>query len=138
MSKKSPKQEDIVVGQNVRRIRTLRGMSQTNLGEALGLTFQQVQKYEKGTNRMGSSTLVRTCAALKCGMDELFAGIGHGGKIEPDPFREFGNIRGASDLVLAVLMLPPKTENGKGKAHVVSREDAIQGMIAMVNVFIRD
>ncbi len=48
---------DVHVGARVRMRRTLLGMSQTTLAEALGLTFQQVQKYERGANRMGSSRL---------------------------------------------------------------------------------
>ena len=48
---------DAHVGLRVRQRRTLLGMSQTQLGEALGLTFQQVQKYERGVNRIGASRL---------------------------------------------------------------------------------
>ena len=52
-----PNPVDVHVGGRVRQRRILLGMSQTNLGDALGLTFQQVQKYERGTNRIGSSRL---------------------------------------------------------------------------------
>ncbi len=52
-----PNPVDIHVGGRVRQRRLLLGMSQTNLGDALGLTFQQVQKYERGTNRIGASRL---------------------------------------------------------------------------------
>jgi len=48
---------DVHVGSRVRLRRTLLGMSQEKLGEAIGLTFQQVQKYERGTNRIGASRL---------------------------------------------------------------------------------
>ena len=53
----NPNPVDIHVGSRVRLRRTLLGMSQEKLGNALGLTFQQVQKYERGTNRIGSSRL---------------------------------------------------------------------------------
>jgi transcriptional regulator with XRE-family HTH domain len=53
----NPKPVDIHVGARVRLRRTLLGMTQSTLGDALGLTFQQVQKYERGTNRIGSSRL---------------------------------------------------------------------------------
>jgi transcriptional regulator with XRE-family HTH domain len=53
----NPKPVDIHVGARVRLRRTLLGMTQTKLGDALGLTFQQVQKNERGTNRIGSSRL---------------------------------------------------------------------------------
>jgi transcriptional regulator with XRE-family HTH domain len=52
-----PSPIDIHVGGRVRLRRTLLGMSQEKLGEALGLTFQQVQKYERGVNRIGASRL---------------------------------------------------------------------------------
>ncbi|MCB8835790.1 helix-turn-helix domain-containing protein, partial [Escherichia coli] len=54
---KQPNQIDIDVGNKIRLRRRLTGMSQTALGTALGITFQQVQKYEKGTNRVGASRL---------------------------------------------------------------------------------
>jgi len=56
-NKKKPNPIDIHVGSRVRLRRTMLGMSQEKLGEALGITFQQVQKYEKGTNRVGASRL---------------------------------------------------------------------------------
>jgi len=52
-----PNPIDIHVGSRVRLRRTLLGMSQEKLGEAIGLTFQQVQKYERGANRVGASRL---------------------------------------------------------------------------------
>jgi len=52
-----PSPIDAHVGSRIRLRRTLMGMSQERLGEALGLTFQQVQKYERGVNRVGASRL---------------------------------------------------------------------------------
>ena len=57
MAKKQPSSVDAHVGSRVRLRRMLIGMSQEKLGECLGLTFQQVQKYEKGANRIGASRL---------------------------------------------------------------------------------
>src|SRR5471030_999320 len=57
MAKKTPNPIDKHVGSRVRMRRMMLSMSQTKLGDALGLTFQQVQKYEKGTNRIGASRL---------------------------------------------------------------------------------
>jgi transcriptional regulator with XRE-family HTH domain len=54
-SKKSPNPIDVHVGSRVRLRRMMLGMSQEKLGEHLGITFQQIQKYEKGTNRIGAS-----------------------------------------------------------------------------------
>ncbi len=63
--KKVPNPIDRHVGSRVRMRRVLLGMSQEKLGEALGLTFQQVQKYEKGTNRIGASRLQQISQTLK-------------------------------------------------------------------------
>lgn len=59
-----PNPIDIHVGSRVRLRRTLLGMSQEKLGEAIGLTFQQVQKYERGANRIGASRLFELSKVL--------------------------------------------------------------------------
>ena len=59
-----PNPIDVHVGSRVRLRRTLLGMSQEKLGEAIGLTFQQVQKYERGANRIGASRLWELSAVL--------------------------------------------------------------------------
>jgi transcriptional regulator with XRE-family HTH domain len=56
-SKREPNPTDVHVGSRIRLRRNLLGMSQEKLGEQLGITFQQIQKYEKGTNRVGASRL---------------------------------------------------------------------------------
>ncbi|HZL68664.1 MAG TPA: helix-turn-helix transcriptional regulator, partial [Candidatus Limnocylindrales bacterium] len=65
MAKKIPNPIDTHVGNRVRMRRLILSMSQEKLGDAIGLTFQQVQKYEKGTNRMGSSRLQQIANVLK-------------------------------------------------------------------------
>lgn len=62
--KKAPNPIDRHVGSRVRMRRVMLGMSQEKLGDALGLTFQQVQKYEKGTNRIGASRLQQISRTL--------------------------------------------------------------------------
>jgi transcriptional regulator with XRE-family HTH domain len=62
--KKIPNPIDRYVGSRVRMRRVMLGMSQEKLGDALGLTFQQVQKYEKGTNRIGASRLQQISRTL--------------------------------------------------------------------------
>ena len=64
MVKKAPNPIDKYVGSRVRMRRMMLSMSQEKLGDALGLTFQQVQKYEKGTNRIGASRLQRIAEVL--------------------------------------------------------------------------
>jgi transcriptional regulator with XRE-family HTH domain len=72
--KKIPNPIDKHVGGRVRMRRMLIGMSQEKLGEALSLTFQQVQKYEKGTNRIGASRLQQIAKALNVPVDFFFEG----------------------------------------------------------------
>lgn len=72
---KAPNEIDVTVGRNVRHVRNMIGMSQETLGEKLGLTFQQVQKYEKGTNRISASKLVAMSQALDCSIAQLFADV---------------------------------------------------------------
>jgi transcriptional regulator with XRE-family HTH domain len=77
-AKQGPDPVDIIVGANVRRLRNQRGLSQSALAEALGMTFQQVQKYEKGTNRIASSNLVHIARTLGVVVSTLFAGVENG------------------------------------------------------------
>ncbi len=62
--KKKPNPIDVHVGSRIRLRRTMMGMSQEKLGESLGITFQQIQKYEKGTNRVGASRLQNISSIL--------------------------------------------------------------------------
>jgi transcriptional regulator with XRE-family HTH domain len=63
---------DVHVGTRVRQRRTLLGMSQEKLGEAVGLTFQQIQKYERGANRIGSSRLYEFSKVLDVPVSYFF------------------------------------------------------------------
>ena len=71
---KDPNPIDRHVGSRVRMRRILAGMSQEKLGEALSLTFQQVQKYEKGTNRIGASRLQQISKILQAPPSFFFEG----------------------------------------------------------------
>ncbi len=71
-SVRAPNPVDIHVGTRVRLRRTLLGMTQTGLGQAIGLTFQQVQKYERGVNRIGSSRLYDLARVLDVPVNFFF------------------------------------------------------------------
>ena len=75
MAKKAPNPTDKYVGSRVRMRRLMLAMSQEKLGEKLGLTFQQVQKYEKGTNRIGASRLQHIAQILKVPVSFFFEGV---------------------------------------------------------------
>ena len=72
MPSKQPNPIDIHVGQRMRMVRTERKISRITLGEAIGLTDQQIQKYETGINRIGASRLQAICAVLKIPVSYLF------------------------------------------------------------------
>jgi transcriptional regulator with XRE-family HTH domain len=74
MGTKAPNPIDKYVGSRVRMRRIMLGMSQEKLGEALGLTFQQIQKYEKGTNRVGASRIQQISEILQVPVSFLFEG----------------------------------------------------------------
>jgi transcriptional regulator with XRE-family HTH domain len=74
VAKKVPNPIDLHVGSRVRIRRLEFGMSQGKLGDALGITFQQVQKYERGTNRIGASRLQHISSILQVAVSYFFDG----------------------------------------------------------------
>ncbi len=84
---KKPNPVDVHVGARVRFRRTMMGTSQEKLGEALGVTFQQVQKYEKGTNRVGASRLQKIAEVLQVPVSFFFEGY-NGADAQPSGLRE--------------------------------------------------
>ena len=71
MGAKSPDKVDVEVGQRIRVLRNNAGISQTQLAEELGVTFQQVQKYEKGVNRVGAGRLTKIAGVLNVPVSKL-------------------------------------------------------------------
>src|SRR5229473_7159902 len=88
MPKKAPNPIDKHVGSRVRMRRMMLGMSQEGLGDALGLTFQQVQKYEKGMNRISASRLQHMSQILQVPVPFFFEGAPGGvdGTAEPPSY----------------------------------------------------
>ena len=114
-----PNPIDVHVGSRVRLRRTLLGMSQEKLGDAIGLTFQQVQKYERGANRIGASRLFDLSRVLDVPVSFFFddiatrpAGLepsetageseGEAGRLEADPMMR----RETLELVRAYYRIP--------------------------------
>ena len=81
-NKKKPNPIDIHVGGRIRLRRNMMGMSQEKLGEHLGITFQQIQKYEKGTNRVGASRLQAIASILEVPVAYFFDGAPGGDRAE--------------------------------------------------------
>ena len=102
MPKKRFDPVDVAVGNRIRVQRLLSDMSQSALGDAIGVTFQQVQKYEKGANRVGASRLTQIAKALHVPIKTFFDGSDEddGGQKAGTAF-EFLAVPGALELVQA-------------------------------------
>ena len=97
---------DVHVGLRIRSMRRQRSMTQDALAKSIGVTFQQVQKYERGTNRISASMLVRTARALGCAVSSLLppSEEAESPVLPPIPhqvMRLVGTIRGVEELVQA-------------------------------------
>jgi transcriptional regulator with XRE-family HTH domain len=71
---RAPQRIDAYVGERIRFRRNLLGVTQTEMADRIGVTFQQLQKYEKGVNRIGASRLMQICKALEVTPEWLFEG----------------------------------------------------------------
>ena len=95
--------EDVEIGRKIRALRLERGLSQSNLGEGIGLTFQQVQKYEKGTNRVSAGRLQRIADMLNIPVTFFYGGMSSRAKKREagDPDFSFMQTRGAVRILRA-------------------------------------
>src|SRR5579883_2904371 len=109
MPKKQANPIDVQVGNRVRIRRMLIGMSQERLGDLLGLTFQQVQKYEKGVNRIGAGRLFEVARILNVPVDFFYEGVGQEGEggfaEESAPVLEFVSSAEGLQLSLAFMKI---------------------------------
>lgn len=109
LRKKAANPIDVHVGSRVRAARMLLKLSQEKLGGSLGLTFQQVQKYEKGANRIGSSRLLQIAVIVGRPVGWFFEGAPAAkvnGRAPPaDPCQELGTSRDGVQLAQAYLKL---------------------------------
>ena len=133
LPKKVPNPTDKHVGSRVRMRRMMLGMSQEKLGDALGLTFQQVQKYEKGTNRIGASRLQQIAQILQVQVSFFFEGAPN---ILPnsnqDGFSEASSPAYVSDFLassdgLALTKAFMKIEDSKLRRRIVDLVEQIAG-----------
>ena len=106
---RTPNPVDLHVGARIRLRRRMQGVSQEKLADALGLTFQQVQKYERGANRVSFSRLMQVVDALNCHLTDLTEGL------DPErPTRDIDQVRrliaedGAYELLEAYAALRSK------------------------------
>jgi transcriptional regulator with XRE-family HTH domain len=90
---------DIAVGLRLRTLRKSKGMSQEQLGKALGITFQQIQKYERGTNRISASMLVKSARTLEVSAASLLPDENDPAPKSPAILSMMSQLRGVDELV---------------------------------------
>lgn len=103
---------DLAVGCRIRLMRRMRGMSQQALAEAAGVTFQQIQKYERGANRVSASMLARISTALDTPVAEMF---GETSQKSAGPIQDVAGLLGepgAVELLQAYAALPKGASRG--------------------------
>jgi transcriptional regulator with XRE-family HTH domain len=131
MAKKAPNPIDKHVGSRVRMRRMMLGMSQEKLGDALGLTFQQVQKYEKGTNRIGASRLQQISHTLQVPVAFFFEGAPNlpGRPLETDtaPSPAYVSDFLATSDGLALTKAFMRIKDGKLRRRIVDLVEGIAG-----------
>lgn len=121
------------IGEKIRLRRAMLGLSQEKLAQALGLTFQQVQKYERGTNRVGGSRLHQIAGVLDVGHGYFFEGLDREGRrLSP---REVAATPSADDIETARLIaaLPPhKKRAARALLRTLGKEERSTGGPAAV------
>lgn len=128
MSKRSATPVDAHIGQRIRARRGMLNMSQTDLGQRIGLTFQQVQKYENGSNRVSVSRLVQMAAVLQVPITFFIDGLpaAKGGKVDltgtPDIVGAFFALPHARELADAFIAL----ENTEQRAAIARTAEAMR------------
>ena len=98
-------EQDRRVGQRIKMLRKSKGISQTALGRALGVTFQQIQKYENGVNRVGASRLSEVGRALEVPVSTFFEEGGSVVEQGQEEMFELLRVRGAIDLLNAFITI---------------------------------
>jgi transcriptional regulator with XRE-family HTH domain len=132
MAKKTPNSVDVYVGARIRMRRLQLGYAQEKLGDAIGISFQQIQKYEKGTNRVGSSRLDQIAKILKVSVAFFFEGKSDSDDMKTTPAEDFLDllqskrviallkaIRGIDDESLEALTTLAKKQSRRASADVV-------------------
>jgi transcriptional regulator with XRE-family HTH domain len=131
MVKKAPNPIDKHVGSRVRMRRMMLNMSQEKLGDALDLTFQQVQKYEKGTNRIGASRLQQIAHILQVPIEFFFegapSGVAHPTGLGDAPSPAYVSDFLASSEGLALTRAFTRISDPKVRRRIVDLVEAIVG-----------
>lgn len=125
-TKRRSHQLDKAIGARMRAVRLQRKLTQTQLGESLGVTFQQIQKYENGKNRVSGSAMVKVCEALNVKPEQL---LGNGNGVfhsEPDVFDLVMTDKAMVRMVVEIARLP-----------ATQRKPVVSALVLMVRAFLQ-
>jgi transcriptional regulator with XRE-family HTH domain len=120
MNARRVQDSNIAIGERIRGRRTQIEMSQEDLGGALGVSFQQIQKYEKGVNRLSSGRLIQLASALQCSVTDLIGG-GDKGSIKSTPFSRYA----ASKEGVAIINAMAKIQSAAVRRQVISLAECL-------------
>jgi transcriptional regulator with XRE-family HTH domain len=130
---RAPQPTDKHVGSRIRMRRHMLGLSQGSLGEVIGVTFQQIQKYENGKNRVGASRLQQIADALRCRPAWFFetaAGLGSSkiaaGRRDDSEMTAFFADKYAPGLVRAFVRLKPQAKRAIVKLIAAAAERSVR------------
>ncbi|MDE2488814.1 MAG: helix-turn-helix transcriptional regulator [Alphaproteobacteria bacterium] len=105
---RKPHPLDVAAGQRIRERRRSLGLSQQQLARSVGVTFQQIQKYELGSNRMGVSRLAQIAFALSCRVQDLVEGLDAGNIGQVEPLNRLLSEANALELLETYAALPAR------------------------------
>ena len=105
MNARRVQDSDIAIGERIRARRNQIEMSQDDLGGALGVSFQQIQKYEKGVNRLSSGRSIQLATALQCSVIDLIGGGGKG-SIKSTPFSRYAASKEGVAIINGMTKIP--------------------------------
>jgi transcriptional regulator with XRE-family HTH domain len=108
-SKRDTADIDALIGDRIRSRRLQAKVSQEQLGLALGVSFQQVQKYEKGSNRVSAGRLLKIAEVLGCSVMDFLEGLGGGQTAESGPFSKFLATEEGVAIVEAMIKIGDRT-----------------------------
>ena len=129
MTRQSVRPVDILVGTRIKQARHATKVSQTELGQALGVSFQQVQKYEKGSNRVSAGALQIIAERLKVPVPWLLGLKANGRSIE-EADSEIDRVMGTRDGYAIMQMLAPNGQEGRCRGAPDRRADRQTGLAA--------
>jgi transcriptional regulator with XRE-family HTH domain len=108
-SKQNTADIETLIGERIRSRRIQAGVSQDSLGKALGITFQQIQKYEKGSNRVSAGRLLKIAEVLECNVMDFFESVGRDKTPAGGAFSKFLATNDGVAIVEAMLKIEDKT-----------------------------